>query len=122
MNTKLHKTSIALGENYWYVYQGGGKCQLIMISSVDELELGDFHVVLDIEEPTFNSMPIRIDTDEEGFYLNLFQESDKENAEITWVYNFVKNFKSNTFVEYSDFLGLYSKLMVEHPELMLKGL
>lgn len=122
MKTKIHSSELVKDALYWYIYQGGGKCQLLNVINDETLEKDIFQVVVDNGQKSFNSIPIKIDTDENGFYSNLFENIDKENAEIMWVYNFVKNFKDNTLVEYPNFLNLYSKLQNEYPDLVLKGL
>lgn len=124
MKTKIHKSEISAIEKYWYIYQGGGKCQLVYVI-IDEAEYelnGKFNVQISENGDWFNSFPIKIDTDEDGYIENLFLFEDKENAETMWCHYFIKDFRDNTFVEYSEFLRLTAMLHEKYPELLLKGI
>ena len=122
MKTKIHETEIKATEKYWYIYQGGGKCQLVHVLIEEEPYNGMFNVQLSENGNWFNSFPIKIDTDEEGYIDGLFLFEDKENAEILWCHYFINDFHENTFVEYSEFLRITKLLHEQHPELLLKGL
>ena len=125
MQTKIHKTEIKNEVNYWFIYQGGGKCQLLLVQIDEENKdgyQGKFVVILNENGETYTAFPIEIDNDEDGFIEGLFTFEDKGNAEIMWSHYFIKDFLSNTSVEYHRFLELTQKLHEEHPELLLKGL
>ena len=122
MKNRIHISDIRTTEKYWYIYQGGGKCQLVHVLIDEEEFNGMFNVQVSENGDWFNSFPIKIDCDEEGYIDNLFSFEDKENAEIMWCHYFIKDFRDNTFVEYSEFLRLTQVLHEKHPELLLKGL
>ena len=64
---KIHTNDISPIEKYWYIYQGGGKCQLVhVIIDEDEYE-GKFNVQMSDGGDWFNSFPIKIDCDEDGY-------------------------------------------------------
>lgn len=122
MLSKIHKSDIDSAEKYWYIYQGGGKCQLVHVLIDDEEFNGTFNVQISEDGNWYNSFPIKIDHDEDGFIKNLFLFTDKKNAEVTWCHYFIKDFRDNTFVDYKHFLELTQTLYDEYPELLLKGL
>jgi hypothetical protein len=122
MNTKIHIKDIDPTEKYWYIYQGGGKCQLVHVIIEEDEYQGNFNVQISDGGDWFNSFPIKIDCDENGYIENLFLFSNHQDAEIIWCYQFIKNFRDNTFVEYSEFLRITRLLHEHHPELILKGI
>lgn len=124
METRIHKSEISVISKYWYIYQGGGKCQLVhvIIDEGDNEYNGMFNVQIAENGDWFNSFPIKIDCCEDGYIDNLFLFEDKANAEIMWCHYFIRDFKDNTCVDYSEFLRLTKLLHKELPELILKGM
>ncbi len=122
MQSKLHKSTLVKDTVYWYIYQGGGKCQLLMVSLEEDEYSGQFVVMLNDGDELFSTFPIVIDADKDGFIENLFVFERENDAEIMWVHYFVKTFKDNTSVEYNNFLKLFKQLQDEYPDLVLKGL
>ncbi len=124
MKTKLHKNEVSPLEKYWYIYQGGGKCQLVhvIIDEGDKEFDGMFNVQISENGDWFNSFPLRVDTDKDGYIEDLFLFEDKDDAEIMWCHYFIKKFMDNTCVDYSEFIRLTKVLHEKHPELLLKGL
>lgn len=122
MKTKMHKSEIVPSLTYWYIYMGGGKCQLLQVAVEEDEYTGQFNVLISYGEDTFKTFPIKIDTDEEGFIEYLFPIDKKADAEIMWSYNFIKEFHNNTYVTIDRFIELNKILKSDYPELILKGL
>jgi hypothetical protein len=50
----------------------------------------------------------------------LFYHSDKEEAEVVWVKEFIKHFKATNGISMAQFINLYRKVQDEYPEWILQ--
>jgi len=112
---------------YLYLFNTAGSYRIIKVKYIIDKK---FEVIIENEEESlfYNEIPLNleynefsIDSGEDGIE-NLYTLDEKEDIEIMWVLNTIKDFKIATNIEFSDFLTLVEKLKRDYPELIVKGI
>lgn len=131
MRTKLHVDEIVESNEYWYIYTAGGKHQLFKLK-IEQISLENDNpkilctINLDqsIETPEakrFSEFPIAIKIDD-WYVDNIFELSDRADAEIHWIHTMYQKLESNTYVNYEKFREIDKRFREDYPELLLKGI
>ncbi len=115
----VNKSDLKENELYWYVYIPPGginlqvvKMEMLMVEKLHPVE-PVFKVMRGGYEDNFATVGIELEDED---YANLFYLNQKDDAEKLWAKEFFKNFNNIHGMEFSDFVTLYKRIQVEHPE------